>query len=610
MNKTTKLAVVAALFLFTFQFLPASAATSSVPGPAVGVVLTIIPPRLPADGGVYPAVVVSLVDASNLPTAALTNITVFLASSQTNIGAVPDSVIIPAGQEYVIANVSTTTTPGTAMITAHAQGFSSPSPSALMTVTPSGYPSKLLVFTSPSTFLPRADSGIVRVEVVDDAGMPSKAISDIPVTLSSSNTSIASPVQTSLTIPTGSFFADGSFSTSEPGSAIITAAPTSGGYSPGAALVTVDKPGACGTTCIPYRLALKIIAAGNPGALPTDGGTYKVLEVGLQTQSNTPVTSSSDIVVQLASDNPDILSVPTLVSIPAGSLSAMAQVKTSALSGTVNVTAIAAGLVPATISVQTVIPAPSKLQTYVAPPSSAFSSNGNYPIMVVQLQDSSGNPARARQYTNVTVTSSNSSVLSSFVTIGIPKGSDYVFSYLHTKGVGKTVLTASSQDLVSSQSGLVSVTSPLVITLELTSTSQSFIYENQTATFTFSAFLEGLPIQHLNVSWAATGGQISPTYGSTGTSGSTSVVFTPGTYGKYNISAGVYSPQTGVVSKMYPLVVAQVPPKPSPSLGQQILSLWYYFVAAAAVVVVAVVYVLRMRRKKQRAEIEAGFEVV
>jgi hypothetical protein len=201
-------------------------------------------------------------------------------------------------------------------------------------------------------------------------------------------------------------------------------------------------------------------------------------------------------------------------------------------------------------------------------------------------------------------------MLSSFVTLGISKGSDYVFSYLHTKGVGKTVLTATSQDLASSQSDLVSYPSPLVVKLLLTSTPLQFIYENQTATFTFSAFLEGLPIQDLNVSWATTGGQITPTYGSTGTTGTTSVLFTPGTFGAYNISAGAYSLQTGVVSLVYHLTVAQVPPKPAPSLEQQIVGLWYYFVAAAAVVVVAVVYLLRMRRKKQRAEIEAGFEVV
>ncbi|HUK80776.1 MAG TPA: hypothetical protein VLU91_08975 [Nitrososphaerales archaeon] len=608
MRKTIKLAVVAVLLLFGAEFLPASAANSTVPGPAANVVLTVIPPKLPADGGVYQAVVISLTDSANLPTVALQNITVFLTSSQTNIAAVPDSLTIYAGQEYAIANVTTTTTPGSALITAHAVGLNSPSPSALQTVKPSGYPSKLLVFTSPSTFLPRADTGLLRVEVVDDAGMPSKAISSIAVALTSSNASVASLAQTTLTLPAGSIYVDGSFTTTDSGSAFISA--TAGGYSPGFASVTVNKPGVCQGTCVPSQLSLTVIAAGTPGSLPSDGGAYKVLEVGLLTSSGTPATSNSDVVVQLTSDNPDVVSVPTLVLIPAGSISTMATVTTSALAGVVNVTATAAGLVSTSVPVETVVPAPSKLQTYVAPPSSAFTNNGDYPILVVQLQDSSGNPARARQDTNVIVTSSNSSLISSFVTLGIPKGSDYVSTYLKTTGVGKSVLTASSQDLVSSQSDLVSDASPLAVSLELTSTSSQFIYENQTATYTFSAFLEGQPVQNLNVSWAVSGGVITPTYGSTGTTGTTSVIFTPGTYGSYNISAGANSPQTGVVSLAKTLLVAQVPAKPPASFEQQLLGFWYYFVAAAVVVVVAVVYLFRMRRKKQRAEIEAGFEVV
>jgi hypothetical protein len=294
----------------------------------------------------------------------------------------------------------------------------------------------------------------------------------------------------------------------------------------------------------------------------------------------------------------------------------MAQVTTSALASVANVTATAAGLVPATIPIQTAVPAPSKLQTYVAPATSAFSTYGNYPILVVQLQDNSGNPARARQDTSVVVTSSNSTLLSSFITLGISKGNDYVSSYLHTKGVGKTVLTATSQDLASSQSQLTSVPSPLEVQLSVSSPATSYIYQNQTAIFQFSAFLEGQPVENLNVTWALTastgtsGGSITPTAGSTGTTGVTSVTFVPGTYGAYNVSASANSPQTGFVSLVKTLIVAQVPPKPSPTLAQQILSLWYYLVAAAAVVIVAVVYLLRMRRKKQRAEIEAGFEVV
>jgi hypothetical protein len=602
-----RVTVIAVLLLLALQAVPSFAATETTPSIPSQVILTIIPPKLPTNGS-YPAAVVSLEDAGSLPTAALSNITVFLTSDQTNIVSVPSSVVIPAGQDYVIANVTTTSTPGDAMITASSEGLQSPPPTSVSTVIPSGYPSKLEVFTSPSVFLPRADSGIVRVEVVDQAGLPSKAISAIPVSLSSSNDSIALLGQSSLTIPAGSIYADGSFATTNPGTAVISA--TSTGYTTGAGVVTVNKPSSCTGSCGAAKLALRVIAGRTPGALPADGLLYKVLEVSLETNGGSPAVTSSVTVVELTSDNSKLVSVPSLVTIPSGSISTLATVGTSALSGTANITATAAGLLPASMPIETIVPAPSKLQAYVAPSSIAYSNNGNYPILVVQLQDSAGNPARARQPTSVIVTSSNSSLVGSFVTLGIPKGNDYVFSYLHTKGVGKTTLTASSSDLASSQAPLVSSISPLFVNLALTSPSTSFIYENQTATFTFSATLVGQPLKGLNISWATTGGQISPTFGTTGTSGSSSVVFTPGTYGAYNITAGTDSPQTGVVNLVYHLIVAEVPPKPSPSLAEQILGLWYYLVAAAAVVVIAVVYLLRMRRKKQRAEIEAGFEVV
>ncbi len=603
MNRIIRLGTLVALLLLASGFLPAaSAASNQVPSAPAAVVLTIVPPKLPSDGHTYPAAIISLADASKLPTAAIGNVTVFLSSSLPNIAAVPDSVEILAGQEYAIANITTTTTPGSAMITAHSEGLGAPAPVQVTTVTPSGYPSKLVVYTSPSVFLPRADSGVLRVEVVDDAGLPSKAISPIPVSLFSSNSSIVSLGQNSLTIAAGSIIADGTIQTSSTGSAVISAVST--GYSTGTGLVTVNKPAQSNQA---YKLAMRVV----PGTLPTDGQVYSVLEVDLQTSSGSPATSSSDTVVQLTSDNPDVASVQNLVTIPAGRLSVLAPVTTSALAGVANVTATAAGLLPTTIPVKTIIPAPSKLQAYLAPPSSAYFASSNYPILVVQLQDSSGNPARARQDTSITVTSSNGSLLSSFITLSIPRGDDYVFSFLKTKGVGVSTLTATSQGLTSSLGlSLISVPSPLELNLILASTSNFYIYQNQTATFTFSATLDGSPIQDLNVTWAASGGNLAPTLGSTGKTGSTSSVFTPGAIGRYTINASVNSPQTGNVLRTFALIVAETPQKPAPSLVEQILGLWYYIVAAAAVVVVAVVYLLRMRRKKQRAEIEAGFEVV
>ena len=606
LNRAKGIVALGLLLLLAIQYLPASAAAPTVPSQAATVILTIIPPRLPADGGVFPAAVVSLVDSANLPTEAEGNVTVFLTSDLTNIAAVPSSITIPAGQEYAVANITTTITPGSAMITASAQGLKSEAPSLVTTVTPSGYPSKLLVFTSPSTFLPGSGSGTLLVEVVDDAGLPSKAISPIPVQLSSSNSSIASLSQTNITVPAGSFIATGAFSTLNSGSAVITG--TSSGYSTGTTLVTVDGPKACTGLCVPYKLGLRVVAGGS--ALPTDGLTYNVLEVSLQTSTGTPVTSASDTIIQLTSDQSGVASVQALVTIPAGSISYLAPITTSSLAGTANITAAAAGLVPTTAPINTVIPAPSKLQAYIAPPSSAFSNNGNLPILVVQLQDSNGNPARARQDTSVVITSSNSSLLTGSFTLEIPTGSDYVVSYLQTKGVGTSTLTASAQDLVSSQVELTSVPSPLVVNLLLTSTSSTYIYQNQTGVFEFKATFVGMPLQNVNVSWSTTGGTITPHVSNTGTSGVATATFTPGTYGAYNITARAYSPQTGNIDIVYSLTVAQVPVKAPPSIAQEIIGVWYYLVAAAAVVVVAGVYLFRMRRKKQMAEIEAGFEVV
>jgi hypothetical protein len=594
------------LLLLALQYLPVSrGATSAIPQQAAAVVLTVIPPKLPADGGTYPAVIVSLADLGGLPTVASSDTTIFLASSQTNIVAVPNSVIISAGQAYAIANVTTTTTPGTTMITAHSEGLNPPSPPSdlLETLTPSGFPSKLLVFASPSTFLPRTDSGVVRVEVVDDAGLPSKAINSIPVLLSSSNSSIASLGQNSLTIPAGQILVDGTFSTSNSGSVVITA--TSNGYSTGTALVTVNKPVLLGSNT-PSKLAMKML----PSTLPTDGNTYNVLEVSLMTSTGTPAISSSDTIVQLSSDKAEVASVPSLITIHAGSISTLAPVTTSALEGHANVTATSAGLLPSTVSVFTVIPAPSKLQAYIAPPSSAFSTYASLPILVVQLEDSNGNPARARQTTSITMTSSNGSLLSSFVTLTVPVGKDDVFTYLNVKGVGTSLLSFTSQGLTSSQANLKTVPNPLVVRLLITSTSNTFIFANQTATFTFSATFVGQPLKNVNVTWTDTAGTIIPLKGNTGDSGSVSTVFTPPTFGRYNITASATSPQTGDIHLIYSLVVAQVPPKPAPTIVQLLLTYWYYLAAAVAVVVIALVYLFRLRRRKQRAEIEAGFEVV
>jgi hypothetical protein len=208
--------------------------------------------------------------------------------------------------------------------------------------------------------------------------------------------------------------------------------------------------------------------------------------------------------------------------------------------------------------VKTVIPAPSTLQAYVAPPSTFVTSVGNSPILVIQLQDSNGNPARARVVTDITVTSSNSSVVSGPIHVSIGVGLDYVFTHLTVSGSGQSALTISSQGLSSSHVSLQLAKSPLVDQLSAY-VPKGTLYTNGTATMTLSVSFLGEPVRNLTVDWTATGGSVSPTNTKTGSSGATSATFTPDVAGTANITASASSPQTGPISLSYLITVHQVP---------------------------------------------------
>jgi hypothetical protein len=479
----------------------------------------------------------------------------------------------------------------------------------LTTATPSGFPSKLEVFVSPSSLLPpsllgRPYTGKIRVELVDDAGFPSKAITPVKTLLSSSNISIANLNQNSLTINPGEIYATGNFTTqSGSGQAVVTASST--GYGAGYAVITVVPPDYCKSSCSPSELLLKLV----PSTLPADGNTYGALEVSLATSSGLPTVSTSSIIVQLSSENPNVVSVPGFVTIPAGNISVLAGLTTSSLQGHSSITAVSSSLLPGTVNVTTLIPAPSALQAYVAPPSTFVTSAGSPPILVIQLQDSNGNPARARAVTNIIVTSSNSSLVTGPIHLSIGFGADYVLTQLTASGSGQCVLTASSQGLSSSQVELQLAKSPLIDQLSVY-IPKGILYSNGTATITLSVIFLGQPVPNLKVNWTATGGYDSPLSATTGPSGSTSTMFTPDAVGPANVTASASSQLTGPISLSRALYIYQTLTPAKPSLLHTIEGYWYYIAAVVVVVVVGLAYTLRMRGKKQKAEIEAGFEVV
>jgi hypothetical protein len=195
------------------------------------------------------------------------------------------------------------------------------------------------------------------------------------------------------------------------------------------------------------------------------------------------------------------------------------------------------------------------------------------------------------------------------LTLTIPKGSDDVVTHLTATGSGSSVLTASSQDLSSSEVTLSLVKSPLVVRLE-GYLPRGVLYTNETLPVTLSVEFLGEAVNGANVTWIATYGTILPSTSNTGESGLASARYTPQAAGGANVTAEGTSPQTGPFRASY-LFVVLPPPNPLPlTFGALLIRYWYLLVAAIAAVIIVVLYFIRRRRKKQREEIEAGFEVV
>jgi hypothetical protein len=193
--------------------------------------------------------------------------------------------------------------------------------------------------------------------------------------------------------------------------------------------------------------------------------------------------------------------------------------------------------------------------------------------------------------------------------LNISTGGDDILTHLSVSGSGSSLLTASSQDLSTSEVDLQLVKSPLSVHLS-GYLPLGELYSNETLSMTLSVYFLGEPVKGANVTWTATEGSIIPSSTSTGQSGQTSTTFNPLSTGNANVTAQGTSPQTGPFRASYIFGVIQPPASPKPTLAADVLRYWYLIVVAAAALIIALAYFVRRRRMKQREEIEAGFEVV
>jgi len=231
--------------------------------------------------------------------------------------------------------------------------------------------------------------------------------------------------------------------------------------------------------------------------LPADGGTHAALELDLEDSQGSPAIAPFSVPVSISSSHSSIVNVNSAI-IPAGQSFIVLNVTAGILEGKANVTALVSafttGYTTSWVILSTVIPAPSSLSAFAPDGNRIISgSAGQLQLVVIQLEGGQNGPARARAPMNISISSSNSTVLPKLITVGVAVGQDYA--------------------------QLMPITFLPYPFVETISGGPAKIFMNQTAVISVSTQLDGAPLKGTPVHWkASSGGLVVATLPDTNTS--------------------------------------------------------------------------------------------
>lgn len=440
-----------------------SVTTKTVGGMPVALDVFLSPNVIPPDATLSSEVVVEAVDVFNNPVSLGSSLTVTLSSSNSQVGSVPSTITIPAGQSFATTAFQPTYIAGLTTITAQAGNFTTGS--AIMTT--SGPVARQLVVSGP-LMIPAStgQTSVLSIQLEDqgiNGSVPAVAPTAVSVVLTDNATAVADLSSNTVTIPAGSSYTTVTItSEGQPGTANITA--SAQGYEKGSDLVEGVLPWNNPNTLSEYFV---------PGTLLPNNATYNgALIVQLQyynasAQTTVPAITFSPVTVYARSSNNATMQVDTNyqgeanVSGVIGSDQSEVAISLSStfLPGTAEVTAQSPGMYSVTEGMLSFGPSANTLNVQFAPPT-LLSDGNSYNIITVGLIDNStGEPARAPVDTTINLASTISSVGTVQSTVTIPAGQTYVYASFTTAGVnGSTLITASASNYTSSNGTLTLVT--------------------------------------------------------------------------------------------------------------------------------------------------------
>ena len=204
--------------------------------------LSTVPAQLPADGRSYPAIVISLRDAGDLPTLPLADVLVYLSTSNSTVVTVPQTATILAGHSFVQVSLTTSTKTGSADIAATSQGLSAANV-MVTTVHVASQPASLSIYVAPRVAIQAliGPDEVFAVQLKSAAGQLASVGQNTSLVITSSNSTIIQGI-INATITAGSDLYYGSLKPQATGTATLTAlAPR---LSTGSAGFTIKPSGA------------------------------------------------------------------------------------------------------------------------------------------------------------------------------------------------------------------------------------------------------------------------------------------------------------------------------------------------------------------------------
>ncbi|MCK4702357.1 hypothetical protein KAT55_03260, partial [Candidatus Bathyarchaeota archaeon] len=202
MHRTTKdRRRIALILTLAMTLIVLSQTATAEAAESLALKLELSPPIITADGETHEIVVVQLETDNGYPYIAQQDVTVYLTSSNLDIGLVDDSVVVPAGRSYAKAVFNASYNSGMSVITASAAGFITDE--AIIQVTRSDFDAQLRVYAVPDV-MPAVEDVVGRavIQILDLEGIPYNTLQDVNIVLSSSNETILS-LQEAVTIEKG-----------------------------------------------------------------------------------------------------------------------------------------------------------------------------------------------------------------------------------------------------------------------------------------------------------------------------------------------------------------------------------------------------------------------